>query len=48
MVDTMTEDKVFEALAQHPAKVLRTNLSAEDEAKLREMFSGHEETPAEA
>jgi uncharacterized membrane protein len=46
MVESMTEDKVFEALSQHKATVLRTNLSAEDEAKLRESFSGHEEAPA--
>jgi uncharacterized membrane protein len=48
MVASMTEDKVFEALAAHKATLLRTNLSAEDEAKLREAFSGHEETPVEA
>ena len=48
MVQSMTEDKVFEALTQHKATLLRTNLSAEDEAKQREAFSGHEETPAEA
>jgi len=48
MVTSMTEDKVFEALTQHKATLLRTNLSAEDEAKLREAFSGHEEAPVEA
>lgn len=48
MVERMTEDKVLEALSQHKATLLRTNLSAEDEAKLREAFSGHEETPVEA
>jgi uncharacterized membrane protein len=46
MVQSMTEDKVFEALTAHKATLLRTNLSAEDEAKLREAFSGHEEEPA--
>lgn len=48
MVERMTEDKVLEALSQHKVTLLRTNLSAEDEAKLREAFSGHEETPVEA
>ncbi|HRI56380.1 MAG: DUF1269 domain-containing protein [Anaerolinea sp.] len=48
MVASMTEDKVLEALAAHKATLLRTNLSAEDEAKLRETFSGHEDAPAEA
>lgn len=48
MVETMTEDKVFEVLTQHKATLLRTNLSAEDEAKLREAFSGHDEAPAAA
>ncbi len=48
MVESMTEDKVFEALTQHKATLLRTNLSAEDEAKLREAFSGHEEAPEAA
>jgi uncharacterized membrane protein len=47
MVASMTEDKAFEALSQHKATLLRTNLTAEDEARLREMFSAHEETPVE-
>jgi uncharacterized membrane protein len=45
MVQSMTEDKVFEALTAHKATLLRTNLSAEDEAKLRDAFSGHDEAP---
>jgi uncharacterized membrane protein len=48
MVESMVEDKVLPVMAEHKAKLLRTNLSAEDEAKLRETFSGHEEAPAEA
>ena len=38
MVSSMTEDRVIEALARHKATILRTNLSAEDELKLREAF----------
>jgi uncharacterized membrane protein len=44
----MVEDKVLPVMAEHKAKLLRTNLSAEDEAKLRENFSGHDEAPAQA
>jgi uncharacterized membrane protein len=38
MVEQMTEDKVLAELSKHKATLLRTNLSAEDEAKLREAF----------
>jgi uncharacterized membrane protein len=38
MVAYMTEDKVLTALAQHHARLLRTNLSNEDESRLREVF----------
>jgi len=48
LVESMTEDRVLDALKAHNAKLLRTNLSAEDEAKLREAFSGQDETPAAA
>jgi uncharacterized membrane protein len=48
MVESMVEDKVLPVMAEHKAKLLRTNLSAEDEAKLRENFSGHDEAPAQA
>jgi uncharacterized membrane protein len=47
MVHSMTEDKVLAELAKHNAKLLRTNLSAEDEAKLRAAF-GADEQPAGA
>lgn len=42
MVTQMTEDKVTAELAAGGAKLLRTNLSAEDEAKLRAAFSAEE------
>jgi uncharacterized membrane protein len=42
MVTSMTEDKVIEALARHKAVLLRTNLSKEDELKLREAFGAAE------
>ena len=45
MVTRMTEDKVLPELSKTGAKVLRTNLSAEDEAKLRAAF-GAEDQPA--
>lgn len=45
MVTRMTEDKVVTELAATGAKLLRTNLSAEDEAKLRAAFGADE--PAE-
>jgi uncharacterized membrane protein len=48
MVESMVEDKVLPVMAEHKAKLLRTTLSAEDEAKLRENFSGHDEAPAQA
>jgi uncharacterized membrane protein len=47
MVQTMTEDQVLPELSKAGAKVLRTDLSAEDEAKLRAAF-GAEEAPAES
>jgi uncharacterized membrane protein len=43
MVEEWTEDKVLPELVKYDAKVLRTNLSAEDEAKLKEAFSAHGE-----
>lgn len=43
MVTRMTEDKVVAELAASGAKLLRTNLSAEDEAKLRAAFGAEEE-----
>jgi uncharacterized membrane protein len=42
MVTQMTEDKVMAELAATGAKLLRTNLSAEDEAKLRAAFGADE------
>jgi uncharacterized membrane protein len=42
MVESMTEDKVLAELSKHNAKLLRTNLSAEDDAKLREAFGAAE------
>jgi uncharacterized membrane protein len=42
MVTSMTEDKVIEALTRHKATLLRTNLSHEDEIKLREAFGAAE------
>jgi uncharacterized membrane protein len=38
LVEHMTEDKVLADLGKHRATLLRTNLNAEDEAKLREAF----------
>ena len=40
LVRSMTRDRVVEELAGTKAKVIRTNLSEEQEANLREMFSG--------
>lgn len=38
IVEYMTEDKVLAELARHKAMLLRTNLSDEDDARLREVF----------
>ena len=38
LIDTMTEDKFFEAIEGTDAKVVRTNLSHEEEAQLKEAF----------
>lgn len=43
MVDKWTEDKVLPELAKFNATVLRTNLSSEDEAKLKAAFGSNEE-----
>ncbi len=40
LVQSSTRDRVLEELAGTKAKVIRTNLSEEQEANLREMFSG--------
>lgn len=40
LVRSSTRDRVVEELAGTKAKVIRTNLSEEQEANLREMFSG--------
>lgn len=42
MVDKMTEDKVLPELAKLQPTVLRTNLSAEDEAKLKAAMGAEE------
>ena len=42
MVESMVEDKVLPVMAEHKAKLLRTNLSAEDEAKLKEAMGAAE------
>ncbi len=42
MVATMTEDKVLPELAKFQPTVLRTNLSTEDEAKLKEAMGAGE------
>jgi len=42
LAESMTEDKVIEALARHKATLLRTNLTAEDEVRLREAFGAAE------
>lgn len=46
LVRSMTEDKVMEELKKYDAKVLRTSLSKEDEAKLRAAFGAEEEETA--
>lgn len=46
LVRSMTEDKVMDELKSHDAKVLRTSLSKEDEAKLRAAFGAEEEEVA--
>ena len=43
MVEEWTEDKVLDDLSQFDATVLQTSLSEEDEAKLKETFSAHDE-----
>lgn len=43
LVTSWTEDKVLAQLEKFNATVLRTSLSAEDEAKLKEAFGPHEE-----
>jgi len=44
MIENWTEDKVLPELVKYDAKVLRTNLSSEDEAKLKAAFGAEEET----
>ena len=46
MVADVTPDKVLDRLSQFDATILRTSLSEEDEAKLREAFSAHDESSA--
>lgn len=46
LVDRWTEDRVVPELAKLEPTVIKTNLSAEDEAKLKEAFGKHEDTPA--
>jgi len=43
MVEDWTEDKVLDNLQEFNATVLQTSLSEEDEAKLKETFSAHDE-----
>jgi uncharacterized membrane protein len=43
MVEDWTEDKVLDNLKEYNATVLQTSLSEEDEAKLKETFSAHDE-----
>jgi uncharacterized membrane protein len=38
----MTEDMVIEMLTRHKATLLRTNLSTEDEIKMRAAFGAEE------
>lgn len=42
LVEQFAEDKVIAALARHKATLLRTNLTMEDEVKLREAFGAAE------
>jgi uncharacterized membrane protein len=42
LIAKWTEDRVLAELDQFDAEVLRTSLSAEDEAKLHEAFAAHE------
>lgn len=48
LIEEVTADRVIAELEKYNPTVLRTNLSAEDEAKLRETFSGHEGEQASA
>ena len=43
LVKKWTEDKVLPELVKYDATILRTNLSSEDEAKLKAAFGAHEE-----
>ena len=43
MVQDWTEDKVLDGLSDFNATVIQTSLSEEDEAKLKETFSAHDE-----
>ena len=43
MVEDWTEDKVLDGLSDFNATVIQTSLSEEDEAKLKETFSAHDE-----
>ena len=43
MIAEWTEDKVVEVLSKYEATVLRTSLSKEEEAKLKEAFGAEEE-----
>jgi uncharacterized membrane protein len=43
LIEKWTEDKVLPELAHYNATILRTNLSTEDEAKLKSAFGAHEE-----
>jgi uncharacterized membrane protein len=42
LVRSMTEDKVMGELQKYPAKILRTSLSNEDEAKLKAAFGAED------
>lgn len=47
LIAKWTEDKVLDQLSKFDATVLRTSLSEEDEAQLREAFGPHEDAEGE-
>lgn len=47
LVREATTDKLMDQIKDFDAKVVQTSLSTDDENKLRELFSGHDEDEAE-
>jgi uncharacterized membrane protein len=48
LVQSATQDKLMEEIKDFDATVIQTSLSEEQEAQLRQVFSGHDEEEAAA